>query len=445
MAFAVRGLTANFIRAHLDDPGWFPSGIYAVFDQQAQDWLDGRGSIFVIEDSSRTDAIIYPPGYPLWVAAIYKVTGSRSPTVVQNVQWTLDSLSVTLIVLIGATAFSWRAGLWAGALAALWPLPAAYGALPLADAPTSWFVLAAALMMLIAVRRKNYGWALAAGALVGLSCWLRANAILLIVCWALAVMLFANAAWKVRLGLAGSLIFAALFSMAPIVARNYFAFHEFVPTGLGAGTNLLEGIGETARGRNDFGAPGTDRELADQERAAMNVPTDARFDLYYPDGINRDRARWRRAFGIIAGHPFWYCSSVVRRMAAVLKYAGEPNGIYGSAGINITSRKCLPQNWQSGAISAPVNALGMLQSVLRYLLLPLIILGIIVAFLADRRLTALILSTVFYYWVIGSLIHTHIRYGLPMHALLTIFAGLTLITIKDFVSAKYFRFDDGRR
>src|SRR5436305_8426232 len=38
--------------------------------------------------------------------------------------------------------------------------------------------------------------------------------------------------------------------------------------------------------------------------------------------------------------------SVVRRMAAVLKYAGEPNGINGSAGINITSKKCLPPRSQ---------------------------------------------------------------------------------------------------
>ena len=55
LAFAVRALTANFLRAHLDDPGWFPSGIYAQFDRQAQNWLDGRASIFWIDESSRTD------------------------------------------------------------------------------------------------------------------------------------------------------------------------------------------------------------------------------------------------------------------------------------------------------------------------------------------------------------------------------------------------------
>ncbi len=133
-----------------------------------------------------------------------------------------------------------------------------------------------------------------------------------------------------------------------------------------------------------------------------------------------------KALGIIAEHPFWYAGSVVRRMAGVLKYAGEPNGIYGSAGINITSKKCLPPQWQGGTFAFLVNLLGMFQSVLRYVLLPLMIVGVFLAFRLDRGTSALMMTTVFYYLVIGSLIHTHIRYGLPMQALLTIFGGLTL-------------------
>ncbi len=91
LAFSVRALTANFVRAHLDDAGWFPYGIYGSFDVPAQDWLDGRSSIFWIDDPSRTDKAIYAPGYPLWLAFIYKLSGSRSPATVQNVQWVLDS------------------------------------------------------------------------------------------------------------------------------------------------------------------------------------------------------------------------------------------------------------------------------------------------------------------------------------------------------------------
>jgi 4-amino-4-deoxy-L-arabinose transferase-like glycosyltransferase len=433
LAFTVRALTANFLRAHLDEPGWFPSGIYGAFDRQAQDWLDGRASIFWIDDPTHTDAAIYPPGYPLWLAFIYTVTGSRSPAAVQNVQWVLDSFSVLLIVGVGVTAFGWRTGLWAGWIAALWPLLATYGAAPLADAPTSWIIVGAMWMFLIAAKRQSFAWAVGAGALVGASCWLRANAMLLLFFWALAIFLFVRANWQRRVLLGASVTFAALLVMAPIVVRNSMAFHAFVPTGLGVGTNLWEGIGETERGAKEFGAAPNDRDLVEQERAAMNVPPDASLDLYYPDGIRRDRERTRKSLAIIARHPFWFAGSVARRMAGVLKYAGEPSGIYGSAGINVTSRKCLPPQWQGGVVALFVNALGMFQSVLRYILLPIMFVGAILAFRSDWRTTGLMMATVFYYLVVGSMMHTHIRYGLPMHALLTIFAGLALWRLKDLV------------
>jgi hypothetical protein len=208
-------------------------------------------------------------------------------------------------------------------------------------------------------------------------------------------------------------------------------FHAFVPTGLGAGTNLWEGIGETERGAREFGAAPNDRDLIEQERAALNLPADAPFDLYYPDGIERDRERTRKSVAIIKQHPFWYAGTVLNRMAAVMKYAGTPSGIYGSAGINVTSKKTLPAQWQGGILAAFVNGLGMLQSVLRYVLLPLMLLGVVLGFRLDWRASGLMMATVFYYWVVGSMMHTHIRYGLPMHSLLTIFAGLALWRIKE--------------
>lgn len=436
LALSVRALTANFLRAHLSEPGWFPSGIYAAFDRQAQGWLDGRASIFWIDDPAHTDAAIYPPGYPLWLAFIYTLTGTRSPVTVQNVQWVLDAFSVLLIVGAGVTAFGWRTGLWAGGIGALWPLLATYGAAPLADAPTSWLIVGAAWALLVAAKRKSPGWALGAGALVGASCWLRANAMLLVFFWALALLLLVRAQWRRRVLLGASVALAALLAIAPIVARNVITFHAFVPTGLGAGTNLWEGIGETERGAREFGAAPNDSDLLEQERAALNVPPGAQFDLYYPDGIRRDRERTRRALAIIGRHPFWYAGTVARRMAGVVKYAGQPSGIYGSAGINVTSRKSLPPEWQGGVVAVFVNTLGMFQSVLRYILLPMMLVGAILAFRLDWRMSGLLMATVLYYLVVGSMIHTHIRYGLPMHALLTIFAALALWRLKDLVVSR---------
>src|SRR5207253_543762 len=167
-----------------------------------------------------------------------------------------------------------------------------------ADAPTSWIVIAAAWMLLVAAKRKSLGWALGAGALIGVSCWLRANAMLLVFFWAGAILLLVRAGWGLRVWLAASVLVAAMLAITPIIWRNAIAFHAFVPTGLGAGTNLLEGIGETERGAREFGAPSSDRDLIEQERAALTVLPGAAFDLYYPDGIYRDRARTRIALGL---------------------------------------------------------------------------------------------------------------------------------------------------
>jgi len=259
---------------------------------------------------------------------------------------------------------------------------------------------------------------------------------LLVFFWALALLLFVRAPWRRRVLLAAGVTVAAMLVIAPVVMRNVLAFHAFVPTGLGAGTNLWEGIGETERGAKEFGAVGNDHDVIEQERIALNVPPGAPFDLYYPDGIQRDRERTRKSVAIIKQHPFWYAGTVAYRMAAVLKYAGAPSGIYGSAGINITSRKCLPLSWQGGIVGAVTNGLGMLQSVLRYILLPMMILGLFLAFRLNWRTTGLMSATVFYYWVVGSMMHTHIRYGLPMHALLAVFAGLAGWRLKEFAVSR---------
>jgi 4-amino-4-deoxy-L-arabinose transferase-like glycosyltransferase len=423
LSFSVRGLTAQFMRSRLMDAGWFQFGTYSIFDNQAHDILDGRASVFWIDDPARTQAAVYPPGYALWLALIYKVSGERSVYVVQNAQWIVDAISVLLVIGIGVTAYGWRVGLVAGGLAALSPLLALYGATPLADAPTSWIVLGGVWMFTLALKRRSWRWALGAGLMIGASCWLRANALLLAAVWALALLLLLHGAWREKLRLAGAVLAGALLLVSPIMIRNAVAFHAFMPTGLGVGTNLWEGIGETDRA-GEFGAVYGDANLVEQERAAMGLATDAPFGLYWPDGVRRDRERARKSLSVIVSHPVWYAGVMLRRIWGSLNYAGEPSTFYGYAGINVTSRKCLPPGWQRGALAFLVNLLGMAQSVWRHIALLLIGGGALLALRRDWRASLLILTTAFYYLVFGSFMHMEIRYGLPMQALLIIFAAL---------------------
>jgi 4-amino-4-deoxy-L-arabinose transferase-like glycosyltransferase len=424
-SFLVRGLTGQFIGERLNDAGWFQYGSYAIFDERAQNILDGKESFFWISDPTRTDLIQYPPAFPLFIAAIYKLSGERTSYAVHRVLWILDSLAVLLVVGLGVTAFGWRTGLVAGALAALSPLLAMYGVSPSSDAPTTWFVLASMWMLLLSARRKSWRWALGAGLMLGAGCWFRVNPLFLVVFWALALILTLRDGWRLRLRMSAALLGGTFLFVAPIATRNIVVFNEFVLTGLNVGSNLWEGLGETEFGRS-LGAPYGDSVMVEQERINLALPPDYPITPVWPDGIRRDRERVQKSLKIIAAHPVWYVGVMAQRMWGMLKFVGEPSPYYGSPGFNCTSKKCLPLRWQGGVLAFLVNILGMIQSVFRYLALPLMALGIVLALRHDWKISSLLLATVIYYLGPGTFAHTEIRYVLPMQAVLLVFAGFAV-------------------
>ena len=425
-AGAIRLLTYNFMRDHLNDAGWFQYGSYRVFDKHAQEILDGHSRLFWIDDPSRTDLIQYPPAYPWIVAAIYRLSGDRSAYVVQKVQAVLDFLiSLFLATAIAITAYGWREGMIASLLVALSPLLAIVGVSPAADAPTAWFVMGALWLLLLAVKRQNVLWAVAAGFLLGIACWVRVNPLYLVVFWALPLLLVTPGNWRRRILVSGALVLTALVVISPIVIRNYMVFPDFTPTGGTIGANLWEGLGETELGRNAGFILGDDK-MVERERVKMGMPGDAPFEAMWPDGIKRERERTRESLAFIRQHPIWYAGVMLHRMWGMLKVAGDPLPYYGTSGINVTAKKCLPPQRQVGVLAVIVNIVGMVQSVARYLLLPLAALGVWLGWKRNWRLTLLLLATIFYYLVPGTFAHTEIRYVLPIHYLLPIFAALTV-------------------
>ncbi len=433
LSFVVRGLTAQFIGVRLHDAGWFQYGSYAIFDARAQNLLDGKEPFFWIKDGTRTDLIQYPPAFPAFIALVYKLGGARTSYAVHQVLWVLDALAVLLIVGIGVTAFGWRTGLIAGALAALSPTLAFYGVSPSSDGPTTWIVLGGVWMLLLSAKRKSWRWALGSGLMLGAACWFRVNPLFMAFCWALVLLLFVRESWRVRARLAALVVGGTMLVVAPIAIRNVIVFREFVLTGLNVGTNLWEGLGETEYGRS-LGAPYGDNVMVEQERKELGLAPDAPFTPVWPDGIRRDRERARKSLKIIAAHPFWYSTVMARRMWGMLKFAGEPSPYYGTPGINCTSSKCLPPDWQGGVAAFAVNILGMVQSVFRYLALPLMVCGVWLALRREWQMSWLLLATVFYYLVPGTAAHTELRYVLPMQAVLLVFAGFAVCRLVEVVN-----------
>jgi 4-amino-4-deoxy-L-arabinose transferase-like glycosyltransferase len=437
VAISVRVLTLQFMRAHLYDPGWFQIGSFGKFDRQARDILDGRQNVFWIYDPARTDLAQYPPAFPALVALIYTVTGHHSAYSVQTVLWFCDLvLSFVLIAGIAFTAFGWRAAVASSFLVGLSPLFAMYAAFPSADVPTTWFVLGGNWVLLLALKRKNFWLALGAGLLLGVACWLRVNPLYLCVVWAVALFAFVPAEWSLKVKTGAAVLLGTLAVIAPIVVRNYLVFPDFTPTGGTIGVNLWEGVGETELGRAN-GFAYRDDELIEYERKKYGWPADKQIGLQLPDGIRRDRERTRESIAFIRQRPLWFLRVMLGRMWGMLKVAGDPVPYSASNGINVTSQKCLPPHWQGGVLALGVNLLGMIQSVVRYLFLPLAAFGIYVGVRRDWRVSCLLLVTVLYYLVPGTVGHTEMRYVLPMHGVLIVFAGVAVDYVGQLIGKKF--------
>lgn len=353
----------------------------------------------------------HPPGYSIAIAAVFAVAGESS-NAQRACQLVLDALSVVLLFLIAVEILSPAVATVAATLAALSP-QFAFNALVLQPDTAAVFpILCAAFALVHAWRRQSLLLAAVAGLSVGLSCWMRSNAFLLPLFLAVVVpFLFARGR---RLRAALLLASAAYLVVAPITIRNWIVFHRFIPTSLGSGVTFAEGIGDFDPERH-FGLPPLDDEIARAEAIWYGRPDYAR-NLWAPDGIDRDRARFARALGVVKAHPFWFATVMARRAALMVRYNDRHS--YG-----------WPADTSLSPVLPPGTAIGIVQKLV-YRTEPmrlLILAGVALLLLARRRAELLLLGAVpLYYALFQSALHTEYRYILAMHHFLFVLAAIAL-------------------
>jgi hypothetical protein len=275
----------------------------------------GLGSLFSSSSPlSDLNTLGHPPGYSILIAIVYSVFGG-SDTAVQFVQIVCDALSVVMIFLIVAELLDLSAALAAGTLAAFSPQLAWNSVLLLPDSLFVLPILLAVYLVTRAVKNPRLRTFVLTGALVGISCWLRANAMLLPFFFAAAVLLLFPRERRIRYALA--LTGGTLLILLPLTIRNAIVFHRFIPLSMGAGQTLLEGIADyDHEGR--FNIPRTDMGIMKQESEDSHRP-DYYTTLFNPDGVERERARLRRGFAVIRSHPFWFAGVMTRRAASMVR------------------------------------------------------------------------------------------------------------------------------
>jgi hypothetical protein len=405
-ALGVRLLCLRDVRGIV---GAVQTAVTENYKQQARLLVENGIESFFDPGSATNDPELlgHPPGYPFVLALVYEVFGESgtSDAAAQVLQIICDSLAAALVLLVAAELLPFGAAVVGGALAAVAPQFCWNCVLLLPDTLAVLPVLLAVLLLLRADKGHALLKALAAGALVGLSCWLRANGLLLVPFVALAAVpfLFARGA-RVRVSLA--LVAGALVAVAPLTIRNAVVFGHFIPVSLGAGQTLVEGVGDYDP-EQKFGLPDTDVELQRQEAEAHGRPEYAS-SLFSPDGIERDRERTRRALSVMGAHPFWFAGVMVRRAASMLRLERVPL-----------------------ASDAPVSG-GRLRLALRAaqkvfvtaVFLPLYLLGLLLLAHARRtRALAALLAVPLYYLCVQSALHTEYRYVLAVHYFLFIAAA----------------------
>jgi hypothetical protein len=250
----------------------------------------------------------HPPGYPILLAGIFRTFG-ESDTPIQLIQMIADAAAAVFVFLIAGELFALGVAATAGILAALSPQFAYHSVLLLPDSLAALPILIATYFLVRAIKHPRFLSFAIAGAFLGLSCWLRANALLLAPFLACLTPLLLSRGRRLHYSLA--LVFSAAIVIAPITIKNAIVFHRFIPLSLGAGQTLLEGIADyDTQGR--FNIPRTDLGVMKQEAEDFQRP-DYYGTLFNPDGVERERWRIRRGLKVIGAHPIWYSGVMFRR------------------------------------------------------------------------------------------------------------------------------------
>lgn len=368
--------------------------------------------------TSNPDLLGHPPGYSFLLALIYRLAG-ETDLAAQLFQMICDSLAAVMIFLIAIELLPFGVGVIAGFMAALAPQFSWNSILLLPDTLAALPVLIAIYLITRARRRPRWFSVLTAGALIGVSCWFRANALLLAPFLMLVMLIIFPHGLRLRMSLA--LIGGACLTIAPLTIRNAVVFGHFIPVSLGAGQTLLEGIADYDE-TGSLGLSDTDMGLMKQEAEVHNRP-DYALTLFGPDAIQRDRERLARGFAIIRAHPVWFFTVIVRRAGSMWRLERAPL-------ISSTNAS------GPGTTLAALVLGGIQRLFITAIVLPLVVAGLILLVLRKQgRVLASLLAVPVYYFCVQSVLHTEYRYVLTIHYFLFVLAAVAIHRILSWTRA----------
>ncbi len=287
------------------------------YRREARRILEEGGILFprAQTDPGNAMMIVHPPGYSIVMALSFKLFGETEAPL-RWLQIICDATGAVLVFVIAAELLPISVAVIAGMLMALSPHASYYSLRLSPDSLAVLPVLCAVYLVIKAIKQPRLLTIILAGLMLGLSCWLRANALLLApFLGVVAAMLLARGK---RLFHASLLVAVTFLVISPITIRNWVVYHRFIPIALPAGVNLVQGIAEFDK-EGRFGMPLSDPDVLKKDVEWNNRP-DYGGHMWTPDGIERDRTRFDRGLAVISSNPLWYLGTVIRRASFMLSY-----------------------------------------------------------------------------------------------------------------------------
>jgi hypothetical protein len=454
LSFSMKALVAVDLSPTFYTEAQPAGGMAYEYHRDAISIVESRQLLFPAKyDSTETGLLIHPPGYPIYLAAIYSVFNDSFFTV-QQIQNILNSISPVLIFLIAGNLLTWHVGIVSGFLSAVSHHFSYYSNFILPDSLCALPILLAVYFLVHTKQRRYQTWWIYTiiGTLIGLSVWLRPNALLLGLFLAILLPLILRRkqhpfkrTWMIAV--------ASVLVVMPITIRNYMIFGEFVPVSCNTGIVLWEGIADA--GGERFGAVNSDGEVAKQESLLYDNEEYTR-GWAWPDGIKRDRDRIKRSLKVISDNPLWFIRAMLWRMGEMFKYSAQAPLVFRITDMRLIEEGNKHAERKSGdsadvamitarehrrrislaygeSISWTRPFARFLQRTAKETALLFIILGApIVFFLSRRRFLYLCLVPI-YYLLVQSVMHLEFRYILPMHYFIFVFAAVIWVLLGAFI------------
>ena len=197
---------------------------------------------FTLGPSATQPADNYSPGLPLFVAAIYKVSGGVHERLARLVLALIGSLSVLFSYLIGRRLDGPLAGLIAAYAVAVYPAFLEYQGMMMSEPLAATLLSGSVVAIFWASQRERPAAWLLPGALLGATAMVRPEYLAVAVAIAAVLCLRGGrGGWRRSLGQAAILLLSAALLIAPWTIRNAISLGRVVPISTGGGQVLYSG------------------------------------------------------------------------------------------------------------------------------------------------------------------------------------------------------------